>query len=410
MPANRFVIRSGTQAQWTNEILALGEPGFDATNSVLKVGDGIQKFSALNIAATFDTTNLDSLTDGPTNFGKVSKAMATKLNNGGTYPPDLTEFVTVPTTGADVGLGNVDNTADVDKPISDLTQAELDLKAPIADPTFTGVPLADTAASGTSTTQLATTAFAVGEAVAAQAAAEVTAAGELSDHVSVEDPHTGYLLESAAGGAALLDVGTVEGTVAAGDDARLSDTRDPKTHKTSHQAGGSDAIASTTPAVDTIPMTSHTDATLDAWLSGASLIKFTPEGGLAVRMVNASGGASIKGYVVDADTSATKAVKLSPIDSFDPIGVFYEADVANGQPVWVVVAGLADVYFGATVVIGRYARVSVSADTGKGAGVAISAEVPSNPNVAADNHFREIGHCLEARTGAGLAKIVMHFN
>lgn len=32
------------------------------------------------------------------------------------------------------------------------------------------------------------------------------------------------------GGSALLDVGTTAGTVAAGDDARLSDTRDPKAH------------------------------------------------------------------------------------------------------------------------------------------------------------------------------------
>ena len=37
-----------------------------------------------------------------------------------------------------VGLGNVDNSADLDKPISDLTQAALDFKAPLANPTFTG--------------------------------------------------------------------------------------------------------------------------------------------------------------------------------------------------------------------------------------------------------------------------------
>jgi hypothetical protein len=37
-----------------------------------------------------------------------------------------------------VGLGNVDNTSDADKPISDDTQVALDLKAPLANPTFTG--------------------------------------------------------------------------------------------------------------------------------------------------------------------------------------------------------------------------------------------------------------------------------
>jgi hypothetical protein len=37
-----------------------------------------------------------------------------------------------------VGLNNVDNSADLDKPISNLTQAALDFKASLANPTFTG--------------------------------------------------------------------------------------------------------------------------------------------------------------------------------------------------------------------------------------------------------------------------------
>ena len=37
-----------------------------------------------------------------------------------------------------VGLGNVDNTSDASKPISSATQAALDMKAPLASPTFTG--------------------------------------------------------------------------------------------------------------------------------------------------------------------------------------------------------------------------------------------------------------------------------
>lgn len=38
-------------------------------------------------------------------------------------------------------------------------KAKLDATAPIASPTFTGTPAAPTAAAGTKTTQLATTAF-----------------------------------------------------------------------------------------------------------------------------------------------------------------------------------------------------------------------------------------------------------
>jgi hypothetical protein len=90
-------------------------------------------------------------------------------------------------TKAHVGLGNVDNTADADKPVSSATTTALGLKAPVASPTFTGTvtipagasisgfapltspaltgtPTAPTAAAGTSTTQVATTAF-VGTAV-----------------------------------------------------------------------------------------------------------------------------------------------------------------------------------------------------------------------------------------------------
>ncbi|MFJ9387687.1 hypothetical protein ACIRON_02630 [Nocardioides sp. NPDC101246] len=66
----------------------------------------------------------------------------------------------------DVGLGNVDNTSDANKPVSTATSTALGLKADKASPTFTGTPAAPTATAGTNTTQLATTAF-VTAAVAA---------------------------------------------------------------------------------------------------------------------------------------------------------------------------------------------------------------------------------------------------
>jgi hypothetical protein len=58
-----------------------------------------------------------------------------------------------------VGLGSCDNTSDLAKPLSTATIAALALKANIASPTFTGTPAAPTAAPGTNTTQIATTAF-----------------------------------------------------------------------------------------------------------------------------------------------------------------------------------------------------------------------------------------------------------
>src|ERR1051325_5148989 len=41
-------------------------------------------------------------------------------------------------TKADVGLGNVDNTSDANKPVSTAAQTALNLKANLASPTFTG--------------------------------------------------------------------------------------------------------------------------------------------------------------------------------------------------------------------------------------------------------------------------------
>jgi len=62
-------------------------------------------------------------------------------------------------TKTHVGLGNCDNTSDVNKPVSTATTTALSLKANIASPALTGTPLAPTAVVGTNNTQIATTAF-----------------------------------------------------------------------------------------------------------------------------------------------------------------------------------------------------------------------------------------------------------
>lgn len=97
----------------------------------------------------------------------VSATMATKTYRGRTSgTPGIVEDVPAATLKSDlvlvrgdVGLGSVDNTPDAGKPVSTAQQTALDLKAPLASPTFTGVPAAPTAAAGTNTTQLASTAF-----------------------------------------------------------------------------------------------------------------------------------------------------------------------------------------------------------------------------------------------------------
>ena len=58
-----------------------------------------------------------------------------------------------------VGLGNVDNTSDANKPVSTATQTALNGKAALASPAFTGVPVAPTAAASSNNTQIATTEY-----------------------------------------------------------------------------------------------------------------------------------------------------------------------------------------------------------------------------------------------------------
>lgn len=69
-----------------------------------------------------------------TTYGQASTAgVATDYSRG-----DHTHGTVATPTKSTVGLGNVDNTSDADKPVSTAQQAALDLKANLASPTFTG--------------------------------------------------------------------------------------------------------------------------------------------------------------------------------------------------------------------------------------------------------------------------------
>ena len=93
----------------------------------------------------------------------ISTATQTALNLKA--PLASPTFTGTPTgiTKAHVGLSLVDNTSDLAKPISTLTQTALDLKAPLNSPVFLGLPAAPTADLSTNSTVLATTAFVQGK-------------------------------------------------------------------------------------------------------------------------------------------------------------------------------------------------------------------------------------------------------
>ena len=100
--------------------------------------------------ATDKTFNWVDATDAWTSSEHVNLASGKSLYLNGTLLKDATETLTnktltspvinTPTgiTKSDVGLANVDNTTDAGKPVSTATQTALDLKAPLASPTFTG--------------------------------------------------------------------------------------------------------------------------------------------------------------------------------------------------------------------------------------------------------------------------------
>ena len=127
-------------------------------------------------------------------------------------------------TKSHVGLGNVDNTSDANKPVSTATQTALDLKlnfaaaetnyAPLASPALTGVPTAPTAAAATNTTQVATTAYVRGEVAALvnSAGATLDTLGEIATALG-NDANLSTTLATSIGLKAPLASPTFTGTV-----------------------------------------------------------------------------------------------------------------------------------------------------------------------------------------------------
>lgn len=144
------------------------------------------------------------------------------------------------------------------------------------------------------------------------------------------------------------------------------------------------------------------------WGSGGR-IKFSAEGGLAVQYVNQSGAASIKGYVVKTSATVYDSVEYTSVNEPDAIGVFLDDGVPVGELAWVVVSGRAQVHFIGNTSLNHLARTFLTGESGAAAGKALSEAKPTPP-FDADKHFCEIGHVLEARSGAGLALVNLHFN
>lgn len=142
----------------------------------------------------------------------------------------------------------------------------------------------------------------------------------------------------------------------------------------------------------------------------SSFIKFTPEGGVAYKMVNKTGSASVKGSLVAASLTTYDGFRLQASE-FDTIGVVYEDGIADGQYCWVVKNGKADVLLkdGTASTVGNWV---IGADTDGRADASQPTPTPNNTTGEHTTHFKEVGHCLETK-GAGtnvLARCTLHFN
>jgi hypothetical protein len=67
---NRITIRKGSEATWISSgaILASGEPGYDVTNQILKIGDGVSTWENLLNTAVFSDVAITNAASGSTPF------------------------------------------------------------------------------------------------------------------------------------------------------------------------------------------------------------------------------------------------------------------------------------------------------------------------------------------------------
>lgn len=137
----------------------------------------------------------------------------------------------------------------------------------------------------------------------------------------------------------------------------------------------------------------------------------TPEGGVAVQLINKTGAASIKGTLVCPSITTNHAIRLTENDDIDPCGVIYQDGCPDGSDVWVVVSGIADVLLqdGTAATRTYWARTSITQ-----AGRAdVSNAAPAGGTITAlENHFKEVGHSLETVISGTnkLCRMFLHFN
>ena len=133
-PLGGITVGNGLNLDLTTGILQADELGAATVGDGLEIVNGVLKAKSLGTATVGSNLHLDSTT----NVIDICQIVLDNINlkapiNNPTFTGTVGGI-----TKTMVGLGNVDNTSDADKPVSTATTTELALKAPLTDPTFTG--------------------------------------------------------------------------------------------------------------------------------------------------------------------------------------------------------------------------------------------------------------------------------
>ncbi len=195
-------------------------------------------------------------------------------------------------------------------------------------------------------------------------------------------------------------------TVAESNLLLLSFTRDPKNnvYRTLILSDNIIFPSEFTNLDNTSPQQIHT-ATVQSFENQADIIAhLTPEGGLALRLTNKTGVASVKGTIIEAHGATDNAFRVCDASSVEPFGIVYENGKADGAECLVVIGGRTRVLLKDATASTRNFWAGVSDVAGR-------ADCTGASPPAAPAHFKEIGHCIESQ-GAGvdvLSYIMVHF-
>jgi hypothetical protein len=155
-------------------------------------------------------------------------------------------------------------------------------------------------------------------------------------------------------------------------------------------------------ASETLSLQSTSDSTKGLILLNDNMA-LTPDGGLAIALINKTGANSVRGSVVSPSSTTDMGCALSSTTIDDPIGIVYNDGIADGSNVWVIVSGIAYVLFDGSTTPSRDWFIYVSTATaGRATGQA---------TINTGRQNAKLGHSLESAGGAGaLIRCRVNFN